>query len=37
MKKPLSFLTLAFLSLNLYAQDKKTAEECFQNADYKCA
>lgn len=37
MKKHLSFLTLALLSLNFYAQDKKTAEECFQKADYKCA
>ncbi|MEI7488116.1 MAG: tetratricopeptide repeat protein [Chryseobacterium sp.] len=37
MKKHLLILGLAFSSLNFYAQDAKTAEECFKKADYKCA
>ncbi|KNB60176.1 tetratricopeptide repeat protein [Chryseobacterium sp. Hurlbut01] len=38
MKKHLLIITLAFSSLQFFsAQDKKTAEECMQKADFKCA
>lgn len=38
MKKHLLIMTVAFLSLQFFsAQDKKTAEECMQKADFKCA
>jgi len=37
MKKSLLLTALVCFSFHLYAQDKKTAEECFKKADYKCA
>ncbi|SIT04600.1 Tetratricopeptide repeat-containing protein [Chryseobacterium ureilyticum] len=37
MKKSLLLLVSVGLSLNIYAQDKIKAEECFKKADYKCA
>lgn len=37
MKKHLLLGALAFTSCTFYAQDKKIADECFKNADYKCA
>ncbi|WP_250253091.1 tetratricopeptide repeat protein [Chryseobacterium sp. Marseille-Q3244] len=37
MKKSLLLLASVSFSLNVFAQDKKMAEECFKKADYKCA
>lgn len=37
MKKFLLLSASICLSLNVYAQDKKLAEDCFKKADYKCA
>ncbi|MDN3693854.1 tetratricopeptide repeat protein [Chryseobacterium tructae] len=37
MKKSLLLLVSISFSLNVFAQDKKMAEECFKKADYKCA
>lgn len=37
MKKSLLLLVSLGFSLNIYAQDKIKAEECFKKADYKCA
>ncbi|UCA60000.1 tetratricopeptide repeat protein [Chryseobacterium rhizoplanae] len=37
MKKTLLVLVSVSFSLNILAQDKKMAEECFKKADYKCA
>lgn len=37
MKKSLLVLASLGFSLNVFAQDKKMAEECFKKADYKCA
>ncbi len=37
MKKSLLLLISVGFSLNIFAQDKKMAEECFKKADYKCA
>ncbi|MDH6253292.1 tetratricopeptide (TPR) repeat protein [Chryseobacterium sp. H1D6B] len=37
MKKHLLLAVLTFTSLHFYAQDKKTADECFKKGDYKCA
>lgn len=37
MKKTLLLTAFLCASFSLYAQDKKTAEECFKKADYKCA
>lgn len=37
MKKTLLLLAFISLSLDVYAQDKNKAEECFKKADYKCA
>jgi tetratricopeptide (TPR) repeat protein len=37
MKKHLLLLAFAITSLNLYAQNKAMADECFKKADYKCA
>lgn len=37
MKKSLLLLASITFSLNVFAQDKKMAEECFKKADYRCA
>ncbi len=37
MKKVLLLSVSICFSLNVYAQDKKLAEDCFKKADYKCA
>ncbi|WP_347218503.1 tetratricopeptide repeat protein [Chryseobacterium sp.] len=37
MKKSLLLLVSISFSLHGFAQDKKSAEECFKKADYKCA